>query len=835
MSYKAIILFFALPFFVGISFAQIQSPYDFIDGYGRQFTPHHRLVDYFEYVAANSDEVKLVPYGKTNEGRTLMIAIVSTPENIKNIDQIRLNNLRKTGLEEGADNPALDRVIVWLSYSVHGNEAGGSESSMLVLHQLTDKHNQKVQSWLKNTIVILDPSLNPDGYSRYTNWYRDIAPLDPNPVASTREHDEPWPGGRVNHYLFDLNRDWAWQTQVESRQRMKIYHQWMPHIHADLHEQFYQNPYYFAPAAEPMHKYISDWQRSFQIEIGKNHTKYFDQKGWLYFTREVFDLFYPSYGDTYPIFNGSIGMTYEQAGHSRAGRAIIMPNTDTLTLADRIAHHATTSISTVEVASVNESRILQNFENFFAQANKHAKGAYKAYVIKRTNNPDRMRALCALLDKNGIRYGMAAGTRGVSAFDYNRRMDTRLKVENNDLVINAAQPMGVLTQVLFDPDAVLSDSLTYDITAWGLPYAYGLEAYASKEEIPIRAGYDFSIYDKKESVVKQPYAYLCRWESMADARFLAAIQAAGIQVRVAAIPFALLGESYRAGTLILTRADNRKRADFDKVIQSLAKEHKRHLWRVASGFSDRGADLGSGKMKLLNRAHIAVLSGKNTRAYTFGYVWYYFEQELHYPIDIFSRDVNGIPLDDYNVLIIPEGRFHFSFKEREKLKTWVENGGQLIIMGASNREFAGQEGFDLKKKDNKIDDKKNDDNLQPYDERERTAIPGSNPGAIYSVKIDNTHPLGYGLLNRYYSLKVNTMAYPYLSEDGNVGIIGDAPEVIGFVGHKAKEELKKTLVFGVQEKGRGNIVYLIDNPLFRCFWENGKFLFSNAVFMVGQR
>ena len=203
MSYKAIVPLLIFIFLSGVSTAQIQSPYDFLDGYGTQFTPHHRLVDYYEYVAANSNEVKLVPYGKTNEGRPLIIAIVSTPENIKNIEKIRLNNLRKTGLKSGDSDPAFDRAIVWLSYSVHGNEPGGSESSLLVLYRLTDVSDKKTQSWLKNTIVILDPSLNPDGYSRYTNWYRDIAPANPNPVNGTVEHNEPWPGGRVNHYLFD--------------------------------------------------------------------------------------------------------------------------------------------------------------------------------------------------------------------------------------------------------------------------------------------------------------------------------------------------------------------------------------------------------------------------------------------------------------------------------------------------------------------------------------------------------------------------------------------------------------------------------------------------------
>ncbi len=834
MSYKKISTFLILLTIAITSFAQLQSPYEFIDGYGSQFTPHHQLIGYFEYIAANSDHVKLVPYGKTNGGRPLIIAIVSSPENINNIEKIRHNNLIKTGLEKGVSDAALDRSIVWLSYSVHGNEAGGSESSMLVLHQLSDKSNTEIQTWLKNTIVILDPSLNPDGYARYTNWYRDIAPKDANPIHGTVEHNEPWPKGRFNHYLFDLNRDWAWQTQVESQQRMKIYHRWMPHIHADLHEQFYQNPYYFAPAAEPMHQYISQWQKDFQIEVGKNHAKYFDENGWLYFTHEIFDLFYPSYGDTYPIFNGAVGMTYEQAGHSKAGRGIIIPNSDTLTLADRIAHHTTTSLSTVEVASKNMERIVLNFKDFFDQSSNHARGKYKAYVIKHTNNKDRMKALCQLLDKNEIKYGTAIGSKGVDAFDYNRRADVKLKVENGDLVISATQPMGVLAQVLFDPNSELSDSLTYDITAWALPYAYGLEAYASKQNIKIKEGYDFTMTREQTSTIKHPYAYICKWQSMADVQFLGALEKQGIKVRVATAPFTIEASSYTRGTIIITRADNRKKSDLDQIIQKIAKKYNRHIDRTTSGFSDNGADMGSDKMKLLNQPKVAVLSGKKTNPSSFGFVWSYFEQDLNYPISIFKTGLMSIDLDAYNVLIIPEGKFYFSFKEREKMKSWVQAGGQLIVIGLANREFAGQEGFDLKKKESDTQEKEEAASLLAYDAHERKALQDANPGAIFKVKLDTSHPLAYGLLKDYFSLKVNTLSYPYLSEEGNVGVLTDDLEIIGFVGHSAKERFQNTLSFGCQKKGSGNIIYLMDDPLFRCFWKNGKFLFSNAVFMVGQ-
>ena len=206
----------------------------------------------------------------------------------------------------------------------------------------------------------------------------------------------------MNHYLFDLNRDWAWQTQVESQGRLKMYHQWMPHIHVDLHEQGHNSPYYFAPAARPYHKYITDWQADFQKEIGQNHAKYFDQNGWLYFTRQVFDLLYPSYGDSWPIFNGAIGMTYEQAGGGRAGRAVLLANGDTLTLKDRVMHHHTTSLSTVEVASNNSARLIDQFETYYKNNLNNPQGEYKTYIIKGTNAPDKLKAFCHLMARQYV-------------------------------------------------------------------------------------------------------------------------------------------------------------------------------------------------------------------------------------------------------------------------------------------------------------------------------------------------------------------------------------------------------------------------------------------------
>ncbi|RYF99692.1 MAG: zinc carboxypeptidase, partial [Chitinophagaceae bacterium] len=343
--------------------AQVKSPDEFL-GYelGTHFTPHFKVADYFRQTAlAASKSVKLIEYGKTNEGRPLMVAVISSTENIIKLEQIRNNNLLLASGSVNNVDLASQPAILWLSYNVHGNEANSTETAMKMLYNLSSGTNQQANEWLKNTVVVIDPCLNPDGRDRYANYFNSVVGEKPNSDPTSREHIEPWPGGRPNHYYFDLNRDWAWQTQIESKQRLALYNQWMPQVHVDFHEQSYNDPYYFAPAAEPVHQDITPWQKSFQVVVGKNNAKYFDEQGWQYFTKERFDLLYPSYGDTYPLYNGSIGMTYEQGG-IRAGLSVVTNDGDTLTLKDRIAHHFTTGMSTLEVTSSNHNKLLDEYK-----------------------------------------------------------------------------------------------------------------------------------------------------------------------------------------------------------------------------------------------------------------------------------------------------------------------------------------------------------------------------------------------------------------------------------------------------------------------------------------
>lgn len=831
-------LFTVLPLFLwmaSIATAQVQSPQEFL-GYelGDQWTPHYKVMEYFRHVADESPLVSFDQYGATNEGRELMYAVVTTEANHANLDEIRNNNLKLTGLESG--NPTENKkAIVWLSYNVHGNETSSSEAALKTLHELVTER----QEWLDDVVVIMDPMVNPDGRDRYVNWYRTVVGEKFNPAHDAREHNEPWPGGRTNHYYFDLNRDWAWQTQTESKQRIKLYNTWMPHIHVDFHEQSYASPYYFAPAAEPFHKAITGWQRDFQHTIGRNHAKYFDQESWLYFTRERFDLFYPSYGDTWPIFNGSIGMTYEQAGGGFAGLGVYKPEGDTLTLKDRFTHHHTTGISTVEITAQNHAQVVDEFANYFKKSRENPEGEYKSFIVKKSNNPDKVSMLLRYLSDQEIEFGIAGKSGNARGFNFSTGSSGRVSIEKGDYVINTNQPKGVLARVLFEPKPELADSMTYDITSWEMHYAYGVDGYAVTSTVGKQA-MEMEYESELSPVVEKPYAYLSKWNALDDLKFLSSLLKDGVKVRYAEKFFTLDGKRYEPGTLVVTRNGNEHLGDaFDEMVKDAANEHNRLLTPVSTGFADTGIDFGSSSVRYIKKPNVALISGEGTSSNNVGYIWHYFDQQIEYPVTLINlKDAGSVNWNNYQVVILPDGNYNGQSEEfLESVKEWVQSGGTLIATDRANSYLAGKSGFNLSRKEAEEKDeeatKSPEEKLRKYGDSQRERLETSNAGSIYEVALDVSHPLAFGYGERYMSLKSGVASYDYLDNGWNVGAVKENAHRSGFVGHKAKKLLDHTLAFGVQNMGRGNVVYMIDNPLYRGFWHNGKLLFGNAVFFVG--
>jgi len=482
-------------------------------------------------------------------------------------------------------------------------------------------------------------------------------------------------------------------------------------------------------------------------------------------------------------------MTYEQGGSGRAGLGIITSIGDTLTLKDRI-------------------------KNF----------TYKSYVLN--GDQDKVDALTKLLDQHEIEYqsGKVGTAKG---FNYKTGKIGSMKMGPKSLIIPGNQSKGTLVKVLFEPDAKLSDSVTYDITAWSLPHAYGLDAIAATSTV---SGVTYNRQESSSSNLNEKaYAFLTDWNSMNDARFLADLIQEKIRVRHNYKPFALNGKNYKRGTLIITRGDNKNHKNFLVTLQKVAAKHNKELTPAQTGFVDSGKDFGSGWVQMIDDVKVAVLSGEPTSTLRFGEIWHFFEQQLHYPFAVIDADyINRVDLSTYDVLILPGGWGYKSFMNEDRLKdlkAWVKNGGKLIAMGGAISSISGKEGFDLKKKEIKKDSSLH---MQPFDGSEREGIKNAITGAIFKTKVDNTHPLAFGYDDSYFSLKLGNDAFSYMGE-GNVVYLDENQNkpVSGFA-----KSIDKTLVFGVEDHGRGTVVYMVDNPLFRGFWENGKLFFANALFMV---
>ncbi|WP_129717175.1 M14 metallopeptidase family protein [Pedobacter sp. SYP-B3415] len=817
-------LFLLLVLLPALAVAQLPDPDTFL-GYelGSRFTSHGKVTAYFKAVAAVTPRVKLVHYGKSNEGRELMVAFISSEENIKNLETIRENNLAMTGLTLKKEQLGTPPVILWMSYNVHGNEANSTETAMKVLYELTSGGGS-TKDWLSNTIVVIDPCLNPDGRERYVSWFNSVVGDKPNPDPAAREHAEPWPGGRTNHYYFDLNRDWAWQTQQETKARIALYNRWMPQVHVDFHEQSYNEPYYFAPAAEPVHRDITPWQRSFQVVAGKNNAKYFDANGWQYFTKERFDLLYPSYGDTYPLYNGAIGMTYEQGGIG-AGLSVVTVDGDTLTLKDRISHHFTTSIATLETVSSHASRLISEFRKYFAEATDR-KTEYRAYVIK-NDDPARIAALAALLDRNQISYGYG-GSGTVTGLNYESLKNERVRIERNDMIISARQPKSVLVGVLFEPETYVTDSNTYDITAWALPYAFGLKAYASREAVSPAFSLAEAPVKPARALDPKAYAWVLDFRGHEDIRLVNDLQRQGIKFRIADDDFAIGEQAFSRGSLLVYRNENERSVPkLAAALEATAAASKHNFINVASGFAAKGRDLGSSPYRIMRMPKIGIVSGPETSAQGLGELWHFTEQELGLmPTLVNSTSLAGnLDLQKFNTLVIPDGSY--KTLPAEALASWVSNGGRLILIGGANQAVTGKKPFELKLKTDP--EEKKPGNLKKYSEKDNFAA--SIPGAIYSLNLDKTHPLSFGMVDGlYYTIKTDDTIFEFMKEGYNVGVLAQNNFRSGMAGSKVRSRLKDGSLLSVQPVGKGQVIYLADDPIFRSFWHNGKRLMVNALF-----
>ncbi len=806
-------------------------------------------------LAGASDRVRYVRYGETFGGRTLQLLVVSSPENLARWNDIQAGLGKLTDPRRLKDDAERDRlvqslpVVVWISFNVHGNEASPTEAALAMLYHLAAADDPSVDKLLANAVVVMDPCVNPDGRDRYVNWFRSRVGATPNPDPQADEHDEPWPGGRVNHYYFDLNRDWAFLTQIETRSRIAKYREMMPQVHADLHEMGQNQSYFFFPAATPVHDEFPRATVELAKAFGRGNASAFDRFGWTYYTAEEFDLFYPGYGDSWPSLNGAIGMTYEQAGHSRSGVAVERDDGSILTLKDRAAHHFTAVLATIETSVAHKQELLESYARFYADAMwEGERGPVKDYVLVPGVDRVRMTDLVRLLLDQGIEVKSAsAGFRAERCHDFDSDKVESRAFPPGSYVIELAQPRKHLAKALLEPAAAVRENTFYDVSAWSLPLAYGVEAWWTETKVEGAlsdvTSKDLAIPTPTKAIASAPrVGYLARWDSFAAPRFLARVQQegkGGVEVRIGSEPFALDGVSFARGTLFLPAAalDESEHA----LVRKIAAETGVDLIATDTGLTERGPNLGSGSFNLLAAPSIAIVTGEGTDPGAVGSLRFLLEQRYGFPFtQIPLTQLSRVDLRRYNVLVMPEGFGYFREIPRAKdaLTRFVSDGGVLIGMGSA--AFAlGDDGAKIVgvksgEADGKAQEPPKPAGWKKLAERRLTSLEDAVPGTMFRLELDPAHPLAYGYDRPLAVLMDSPRAFALEGPGTRVGVFPKQSLLAGFASTENAAKLDGKAFLADVSLGSGHVVLFAGDPTFRGFVRGQVGILMNAMLLLTQ-
>ncbi len=807
---------------------------------GERFTPPEDAVAYAERLARDSDQALAVRYGETAAGRPLLLLVFARPDRLAGLEALLERNARLADpalaeAEAGRlarENPA----VAWLSYGVHGDESSSTEAALWTAHDLATGA-PGTEGLLDSLVVVIDPMLNPDGRARYVSWYRGVRGAEPNPEPRALEHRPPWPAGRYNHYLFDLNRDWAWATQIETRARLAQWHRFRPQVHVDFHEMSWRSTYFFFPPTPPINPFYPEYTLRWARYFGDRLADAFDRAGWLYYTGERFDLFYPGYGDSWPSLWGAIGMTYEQAGGGAAGLAIRRPGGDLLTLADRAARHRAAGLETLRATAARKTALLEEFAAF------HREAAASTPDLLLVPGPDAAAAdaLAALLDRQGLRVERA-GRAFRAAAEPHAGFAAREAFPEGTLRVPGRQPGALLARTLlaaetpFDPE---SRSFSYDLTAWALPYGYGVEAHTA-ERIPdaawspLSGAADEAAASRPAPAAAAPYGWLVA-PGLEAAGPLYRYLALGGTARVLGRATEAGVRDWPAGTWFLPASDS--------AAAWLGRSGAAaHATPVASGRGEGGVDLGTEEALVPIASRIAVRAGEGVAPPSFGQVWYLLERELEIPFDALPEEaLEASALTDYDVLVLPAGR-PLPEARREDVEGWLRAGGTLVAVGGAAR-WAAELAEVPVRADTADAEAKTDEEaarrrgLRTREERRVDRWEESVTGVVLPVESDPEHPLAWGAgagntAGRWFVLHREDLRFePSEDHEAVAWFPTGVRAVSGVLSDRKAGELAMSAWLVTKRVGEGRVVLFADDPLFRLFWRSTQLSFVQALLL----
>lgn len=837
--------------------SSITSPEGFLNyPLGENFTGYAHVTSYFKQLASQSSRVLYNEYGETYEGRPLINLVISSEENIQNIDEIQSNHLKLLTASSSEAQSIIDNqpIFTSFSYNIHGNEASSTEAAMQVAYRMAAATDAETTEILNNSVIIMYICVNPDGRDRYVYWYKSMkrikrAGFEPKDL----EHFEGWPGGRTNHYWFDLNRDWIWGVHPELRGLTNEYQKWMPQVHVDYHEQGYNSNYFTMPGTTPRNKLLPDTYESWSKVFGDANVAQFDKHQINYFTRDAFDFFYPGYGSSWPSVMGAIGMLTEQGGHSAGGRIVETNDGYHLTLRQRIFDHYTTSIATIKASANNRKDLLQYSYNAWKPDN--SKTSTKAYFF--SDKDMYASEVVNVLLRNGVKVYQANNNFQVgSAKDYRTGKTAKKTLSKGTFIVPTNQSRGLFINSIMERNMAIEDSVMYDMATWSAPIAYNLEAWSTNGSFSA----DMSEIDQPvlaDGEVVNPnarYAYVIDWSQRDTPKALAKLWAKKYNVRSAEEPFSDGNMNFPAGSLIILKGRNReKSATMDADMQAIAKEAGVKIVGFNSGRMATGMDLANSGNRPVKQPRVAMMVDPPFSSYTGGQIYFLFDWITELPIERIRTTAleqtslpkqgfrfGGADLKDYDVLILPGGgsglKALFGENQQKELKAWVENGGTLIATESAagfftkgNSEITAVE---MKKSPKDSSDARN---YLTYADREDYFGKRRVPGSAMNSFVDTTNPLAFGVKRELFSLRFGNNVLKPSDKFQTVGHYHKDPNKLLVAGYASSENLNHIAgqaFAGVANLGAGKIVYLVDNTQYRMFWLGPSRMMQNAVMIL---
>ena len=791
---------------------------------GEWHITHDKLVMYMRAIAEASDRITIEQIGTTHEGRPQLLLTITHPENHVGIDKIRSDHVWLTYPNE-ADKFDVKKMpsVAYIGFSIHGNEPSGSNASLLMAYYMAAAQGPEIENALRNTVVLLDPSMNPDGMTRFSTWANMHKNKNINPDPSDREYGEVWPGGRTNHYWFDLNRDWLPVQQPESQNRIAKYHLWKPNILTDHHEMGTNSTFFFQPGVPSRtHPLTPKLNQELTGKIGEFHAQALDSIGSLYYTKEGFDDFYYGKGSTFPDINGGVGILFEQA--SSRGHAQESVN-GILRFPFTIRNQFTTALSTWQAAVSMRVELLEYQRDFYKRALREADNdEHKAYIFKAEKDPVRSYYLADILSKQEVDFYRPSRTVKLNGEEY---------TPDNSYIIPLKQRNYKLVKAMFEQRTTFEDSLFYDVSGWTYPMAFNVEYHqmSGRDYSRNQLGQKIETLEFPEGQVlggQSNYAYAFEWHGYYAPRAAYKLLSKGIRIKVATSKFGNPDKKeYDRGTILVPVA-NQKLSEYDlyELMKDIATQDGLDIHAMNTGLTD-GVSLGSNSFANVQKPEVAMVVEAGS-SYDIGEVWHLLDMRMNMTATKLPVErLRSSRIDRYNTIVITGG-LNLSESAMNNLKRWIRNGGTLIGTGSAVGWMSRNKLTNLKT----VNAKRPSGEEVSYDQISNFTRGQFIPGGVYMSRLDLSHPLTFGYYRELLPTfrRGNTMIEPSENKFSNPGRYTDEPLISGWISDANLEALKGTSTIRVNAVGAGRVVSLVDNPNFRAFWYGTNKLMMNAIF-----